>query len=270
VRNTPAGDLLGRRFAYDGPLLFTIPEGDARITTTGPCTWRPAPGDAQTIPASGDGVYRVGVEIQPGRYVASGSDGLGCYWETATGADGSYGAITDNSFSDGPQMVEIVAGDRVFVSSKCGTWTPMPTLPASYFEIVGATDQVLDGHRAFYWGTELWGVIGTDRGVGDGWDYLQIHGQDWAFYLNGPQSARLHDGTYDYLGPWSTTQPRAILQTPGRSCYEVPGAIAVQNLHRDVAGELDGFDLAFIAHCGNDARVSFVRIHVAPGSMPHG
>lgn len=67
-----------------------------------------------------DGVYQVGVDIQPGTYATAGGDG--CYWEKSTGGSG-IDSIIDNDNVDGPAVVVIEPSVKFFKSSDCGTWT---------------------------------------------------------------------------------------------------------------------------------------------------
>jgi hypothetical protein len=137
-----------RRFGKAGPMYIDLAVGDW-IKTTGNCRWNLGPVAPQTMPSSGDGMYRVGTEIQPGLYTAPGS--TECYWETATRADGSFSAITDIYYGRGPQLVEIAAGEAYFVSDDCGPWTRMTSLPNRFLHYVSPpTGAPLEGLRAFY------------------------------------------------------------------------------------------------------------------------
>jgi hypothetical protein len=72
-------------------------------------------GPATTITA--DGVYEVGVDIEPGKYKTSG--GSSCYWArlNANGSD-----IIDNDLPGGQAVVTVKAGE-LFKTQRCGTWT---------------------------------------------------------------------------------------------------------------------------------------------------
>jgi hypothetical protein len=70
---------------------------------------------------SGDGTYRVGVDIQPGVYRSQG--GSGCYWARLSGFSGGLGDVIANNFGAGPQVVQIAATDAAFSTSGCSTWT---------------------------------------------------------------------------------------------------------------------------------------------------
>jgi len=64
-----------------------------------------------------DGLYQVGVAIQPGRYHTDGSDS--CYW--AKLSTGDTNRVIVNNFGAGPQTVTI--DSPYFESEGCGTWT---------------------------------------------------------------------------------------------------------------------------------------------------
>jgi hypothetical protein len=65
-----------------------------------------------------DGLYHVGVDIQPGTYHTDGSDG--CYWAKLSSSD-TFDIIANN-YSAGPQTV--VIDSAWFDSQGCGTWVP--------------------------------------------------------------------------------------------------------------------------------------------------
>ena len=68
----------------------------------------------------GNGVWEVGVDIQPGKYKTAGT--TDCYWSKLTAS----GDIIDNDIVDGPSTVIIEGSVFTFTSSDCGTWTLVP------------------------------------------------------------------------------------------------------------------------------------------------
>lgn len=66
----------------------------------------------------GDGVYVVGVDIEPGRYRSDG--GSSCYWARLT-ADGTD--IIDNYLGDGQAVVTVQATDGLLEVSGCAPFT---------------------------------------------------------------------------------------------------------------------------------------------------
>jgi hypothetical protein len=64
-----------------------------------------------------DGLYQVGVAIQPGQYETDGSDS--CYW--AKLSTGDTNRVIVNHLGAGPQTVTI--DSPYFESEGCGTWT---------------------------------------------------------------------------------------------------------------------------------------------------
>lgn len=68
----------------------------------------------------GDGTWMVGSEIKPGIYVAEGADF--CTWERLKGLSGGLKDIIANGVSPRP-VVNVMAGDKAFGSSGCGSWT---------------------------------------------------------------------------------------------------------------------------------------------------
>lgn len=73
---------------------------------------------AVTIP--GDGIYQVGVDIQPGTYRSEGGDD--CSWERLRGRSGSPADVIANGAGTGPQVVQILPTDAGFKTQRCPTW----------------------------------------------------------------------------------------------------------------------------------------------------
>lgn len=101
---------------------------------------RAATSAAVEIPApprtviSRDGTFRVGTDIRPGLYKATGS-GDGCYWETTNGFSGSLDDINSNYFGPARTYVQITSADRGFHTSGCGKWTTVSKTGANASKI---------------------------------------------------------------------------------------------------------------------------------------
>lgn len=67
-----------------------------------------------------DGTYRVGVDVQPGTYQASGGGSL-CYWARLSGFSGNLDDIIANSTDQ--TIVTIEPTDAGFQSNGCGSWS---------------------------------------------------------------------------------------------------------------------------------------------------
>lgn len=100
-------------------------------------------GDAATaseviIPGSfaGSGMFRVGVDIQPGTYKASAADSWGGYWERLSCATGDFGCILSNQNVTGSEYVTISASDAYFNTKRMTRWVPIaaitPALATSF------------------------------------------------------------------------------------------------------------------------------------------
>jgi len=63
-----------------------------------------------------EGVYAVGVDIQPGQYRSPG--GAACYWARLDANEG----IIDNYIGNGPSILNVRASDAYIELSRC-TWT---------------------------------------------------------------------------------------------------------------------------------------------------
>ncbi|MCH7969981.1 MAG: hypothetical protein IH960_02920 [Chloroflexi bacterium] len=84
---------------------------------------------ASVVPISqfGDGIWRVGSDIEPGIYSTQGSDR--CSWRRLSGFSGDSSEILAISNPDGRVVVEILPSDTGFESIRCGDWslTSSPT-----------------------------------------------------------------------------------------------------------------------------------------------
>ena len=72
-------------------------------------------------------MYRVGVSLGAGTYVAPG--GSGCYWERRSYGGSDFEGIIANDFSTGGRrIVTISASDAYFMTEDCGSWTRLAKL----------------------------------------------------------------------------------------------------------------------------------------------
>ncbi|MCZ0702429.1 hypothetical protein J2T56_000992 [Natronobacillus azotifigens] len=71
----------------------------------------------------GDGIYIVGVDIEPGRYRSEGGSGSYGYWARLSGFSGGFDDIIANGNPEGSTIVEIDGADQGFETSGNGTWT---------------------------------------------------------------------------------------------------------------------------------------------------
>ena len=142
----------------------------------------------------GDGTYRVGTQIKPGLYKATGS-GSGCYWARLSGFGDTLDDINANYFGPARTYVQIFPGDVGFETKGCGNWTTVPStgakatsitkdgtyrvgidiLPGTYYGYAAAGD-------VCYWAT-LSGFTGSfydiyDNDLPSGWITVTI--PSWA------------------------------------------------------------------------------------------
>jgi hypothetical protein len=126
-----AAEKIGVARSWSGPQIVRIAAGDAGFASSGCGTWRLQSEPPVAVPtaAPGDGTWRVGVDIQPGTYVAVGP-AIVCRWARLSGFGGtSIEIIADNAAGphlSGPQVVSIAATDAGFMSQDCGTWALTP------------------------------------------------------------------------------------------------------------------------------------------------
>lgn len=83
---------------------------------------------------SGNGTYRVGKDVKPGLYKATGN-GKGCYWSRTSGFSGSLSQIKANYFGTANTYVRIVSGDKGFTTNGCGNWTTVKSTGAKASKI---------------------------------------------------------------------------------------------------------------------------------------
>jgi hypothetical protein len=101
-----------------GPSVVTINPTDGAFQSSGCGTWvLNAPAVPTTNP--GPGVWRVGVDIQPGTYQSSG--GESCYWARLYSFQGN--SQLESNVVSGPTTVKVLSTDMGFESNRCGTWT---------------------------------------------------------------------------------------------------------------------------------------------------
>jgi hypothetical protein len=85
-----------------------------------------APATPLAPPGFGPGVYRVGVDIEPGTYRTTGEPTgrfKWCYWARLSSADGDLDAIIANDGRRAGQSVATIkVTDKLFETSGCSTW----------------------------------------------------------------------------------------------------------------------------------------------------
>lgn len=234
----------GDRVAVGGPMFFEVRDAGGYVSTDGPCTWSLAPPEAVGVRADGNAGYRVGIELPPGRYVAPGAArSAKCYWETSTSADGSVGAITDISYSRGPQVAVVKPTDRLFVSSGCGMWTLQQTLPDKFVELVSSpSNWVFQGLRTYLQGGQV--TFNRYPGLGQ----VQWVFDNFRLTLTKPVDQPFSEGTFDVADLATSSEPGLDTGGEGRSCTTF-GTATIANLHLDADGLPDSADVIISASC---------------------
>jgi len=106
-----------------GYAVVTISPTDVGFRSERCGTWS---SDLSRVTASttsfGEGTLIVSTDVQPSTYRSSGTDS--CYWARLSGFGGTLDDIIANHFGGGPAVATILASDRGFKSSGCGTWAP--------------------------------------------------------------------------------------------------------------------------------------------------
>ena len=161
---------------FRGLGFLQIAVGDLRVTTEGGCQWTPAPDTPVAVPASGEGMLRVGKEIQPGVYRRPA--GSLCFWQTDSGLRGTDAELRAIAISTDPQLVPLGAKDVLFQTFGCGTWTKLAAAPTQLFSVTALNAAVpstsADSRADFTWlpADGPFTVTGTTAGVdisANGW-----------------------------------------------------------------------------------------------------
>lgn len=76
---------------------------------------------AKKVTQWGDGVYKVGKEIQPGQYETKGNDS-GCMWERLKGTSGDLSDVLANDIVTGPGKMTVKSGDKYIKFSLGCAW----------------------------------------------------------------------------------------------------------------------------------------------------
>lgn len=106
------------------PTSPPIPSPTAEPTAT----QAPTPTATPEVPPASDfaefydGLWEVGIDIEPGTYRTLDYTS-GCYWERLSGFSGDFEDIIANNFASGFQVVTIKDRDAGFSSDDCGDWT---------------------------------------------------------------------------------------------------------------------------------------------------
>ena len=110
-----------------GRSVTTLQHFDAGFYSDGCGVWNLVPEVADfesTVPASQfyDGVYIVGRDIAPGRYISPGVEGEICFWSRLTSFDGDPFNRLNVYASRGQAITTILGSDVGFRSFGCGEW----------------------------------------------------------------------------------------------------------------------------------------------------
>lgn len=90
---------------------------------SGPADTRPgatrAPAPAGKSRIGGNGIFRVGADIEPGTYRSPGPTKSACYWARLDARD----EILDNGLSGGPSVVNVLPTDAAVETANCQPFT---------------------------------------------------------------------------------------------------------------------------------------------------
>ena len=112
-------DTIAVVFTYHRSIV-EIPASDAAFNSEGCTDWVPLADAISPISSIPDGMWLVGEEVTPGRYVAPG--GETCYWARLSDFRQELDSYKSNYFGSGRQVIEIETSDVGFETSDCGEW----------------------------------------------------------------------------------------------------------------------------------------------------
>jgi hypothetical protein len=128
-----SGDIIASN-SQSGPQYVEVKSGDAGFRTSGCQLWVQADGAFdRKFPMSsagllaGDGMFRVGPELIPGRYRASSPSA--CHWARLRGFSGESGDLIASGVGQG--LVDVGSADVGLKTQGCGTWTRIGDVPAT-------------------------------------------------------------------------------------------------------------------------------------------
>jgi hypothetical protein len=108
-----------------GSSYVTVKKTDKIFKSTDCKDWYAVPAKQSGSPKtsmSGDGMYQVGTDIQPGTYKSTGNAEGACYWERSKDALHGLDSITGNDNVTGTALVTVKSSDAYFKSQGCGDW----------------------------------------------------------------------------------------------------------------------------------------------------
>ena len=110
-------------YASEGQAIATILPSDAGFRSFGCGAWSRLDERSPLNRAFSDGTYEVGVDIEPGTYIASDAQPATCKWRRLSDFTWTSGTIVETKAS-GQKIVTIRNDDVGFASYGCGEWIP--------------------------------------------------------------------------------------------------------------------------------------------------
>ncbi len=187
--------IVRRNYAFVGRAILTISETDVKFYSTACGFWQLKPTDREGEAASefAAGVYEIGVDIEPGIYVASENDSR-CFWYSVDDFTFVYSSENEPEivwWREGTPIAVIGEDETGFYSARCGSWIKVPK------------DELRDQGRHFSDGSHLVGheiIPGTYVSDGDGNDECT-----WLRISPFTSNSGDHSGGYSSKGPQIAT-----------------------------------------------------------------
>ena len=121
-------------YASDGQAIATILASDTGFRSFGCGTWRHIVERQKTSKFS-DGTFEVGVDVEPGTYIATDATHATCRWRRLSDFTGTTGNILE-TIASGQKIVTIRDTDIGFASFGCGEWNTFVASDAPKIEML--------------------------------------------------------------------------------------------------------------------------------------
>ena len=120
-------------YASEGQAIATILPSDAGFRSFGCGGWNAIDERSPMMRSFSDGTFEVGVDIDPGTYIASNAEHLTCKWRRLSDFTWTSGTIVETKAS-GQKIVTIRDSDVGFATYGCGEWNIFVAKPSDVVE----------------------------------------------------------------------------------------------------------------------------------------
>jgi hypothetical protein len=259
------GTVIGEN-VFTGEDILDVTGAATEVEVTGSCTWIPAPSTAVAIPASGNGTYRTGVEVQPGWYHIAG--GANCFWEVNSSLDGSLDAVESADFSTQGYLLLVTSSDADIQIRDCGQLAPRAN-PSDIFRLQGSSgNAVIDGDSVGYdqSDTAITATVSTTTLTND---TLTVNANGYSMVIGAPtgsSSLGPAGGTVVYSGataPGHAGGPSVTVTHGSSTCVAdgTGGSLTLEN--PPVGAVVTDLTGALVIECVGGTTINIGEFHIA-------